>query len=130
MNRWDYRACTAHGNEAEPLERIRLKLANEPRWHADLESQPLYFRAGVQAPLHFPRVPRKGIYAYSFAKEADKNDEGFSHFGKLHNKKLELSVNKASSTLSRLHMFNEGLNVFECNPQEGTARLLQNTGND
>lgn len=130
MNRWDYRACTAHGNEAEPLERIRLKLANEPRWHADLESQPLYFRAGVQAPLHFPRIPRKGIYAYSFAKEADKNDEGFSHFGKLHNKKLELSVNKASSTLSRLHMFNEGLNVFECNPKEGTARLLQNTGND
>ena len=130
MNRWDYRACTAHGVEAEPLKRFRLKLANEPRWHADLEPQGLYFRAGAQAPLHFPRTPRKGIYAYSFATDAEKDDTGFSHFGKLHNKKIEVDANKAESTLARLHLFSEGLNIFECDPQRGTARFLHKSGGD
>lgn len=130
MNRWDYRACVGQADEAEPLKRFRLKLANEPRWHADLESQGLYFRGGVQAPLHFPRVPRKGIYAYSFATDAEKDDEGFSHLGKLHNKKIEVDVNKAESTLARLHLFSEGLNVFECDPRAGTARFLHKRGGD
>lgn len=130
MNRWDYRACVGQADEAEPLKRVRLKLANEPRWHADLEPEGVYFRAGVQAPQHFSRVPRKGIYAYSFANSGDRRDEGFCNLGRLHNKKLELDANKAPDTLARLHMFSEGINIFECNPLAGTARLLQKRGAD
>lgn len=61
-NRFDYRMA-ASGKEIEPLDKFMLTFNSNDRVHSSLSGE--HYRQ-VQG-QHFNNIPRKGIYAYSFA---------------------------------------------------------------
>ena len=79
------------------MKSISLKLANQDRWSQELgtpaSAVPTYFRT-VQPVTHCNRVPRKGIYAYSFAQNASSAmPSGACNFTRIYNKDLVVTTN-------------------------------------
>jgi len=113
-NRFDYRAHDGT-SEVEPIKSVGLKLNGKQRWDDQLgtpsNNRASHFRI-VQPMNHFNRIPRKGIYAYSFAKNASSAaPTGSVNMHKIANREISISLNNATSTAD-LIMYGESLNVF------------------
>tara|TARA_R110002074_G_scaffold1222_2_gene7335 strand:+ start:6376 stop:8277 length:1902 start_codon:yes stop_codon:yes gene_type:complete len=112
-NRFDYRAHDT-ASEVEPIKSIVLKLNGKDRW--DLASaSPASGRAShfrlVQPMAHFNRVPRKGIYAYSFCKDASSpKPTGHVNLQNIRGKDLQVVLN--SQAPSELIMYGETVNIL------------------
>jgi hypothetical protein len=113
-NRFDYRTVDSSGVEVEPLKSIQLKLANQNRWNQDLSTTGAYFRT-VQPLSYANKVPRKGIYMYSFALNASSPlPTGSANLSRIYNKALTVQTNSTGSDSEpRLLFFSEFHNVFE-----------------
>ena len=114
-NRFDYRAVSADGVETEPVKSITLKLHNKERWSDQIGTpstgRASYFRM-VQPMMHFNRIPRKGIYAYSFAKNASSPlPSGSINMQNIYNRDLTITLNNTTQDADLL-MYSEAHNVF------------------
>ena len=124
-NRFDYRAHDGQ-KEVDSMKSISLKLANQARWDEHLgtpvhESPEMYFRV-VQGLQHFRRVPRKGIYLYSFAQQASNPlPTGTVNFTKITDKDLQVVTNTTNA--SKLIMYAESLNIFTLDARQGFAGM-------
>jgi hypothetical protein len=124
-NRFDYRAHDGE-KEVDSMKSISLKLANQARWDEHLgtpvhESPEMYFRV-VQGLQHFRRVPRKGIYLYSFAQQASNPlPTGTVNFTKITDKDLQVVTNTTNA--SKLIMYAESLNIFTLDARQGFAGM-------
>jgi len=120
-NRFDYRTADASGNEVEPLKSVVLKLANQTRWSSQLETNAVYFRT-VQPLSYCNRVPRKGIYMYSFAVNASSPlPSGSANLSRIYNKQLTIRANSTSDP--ELCFFSEYHNILEILPAGGQPGL-------
>lgn len=113
-NRFDYRAHDGT-SEVEPVRSVTLKLAGKQRWDDHLgtpsNNRASHFRI-VQPMNHFNRIPRKGIYAYSFAKNASSAaPTGSINMHNISNRDLSITLNNSQSTADFI-MYAEALNVF------------------
>lgn len=90
-NPFDYRMTNAAGEEIEPMEKFKMTFNNADRVDTDLS--PEFYRT-VQGAEHFANVPRKGIYCYSFAKNASSPYvNGVCNFSKILDKTIEIHKN-------------------------------------
>ena len=120
-NRFDYRTADSSGNEVEPLKSVVLKLANQTRWSSQLETNAVYFRT-VQPLSYCNRVPRKGIYMYSFAVNASSPlPSGSANLSRIYNKQLTIRTNSTASP--ELAFFSEYHNILEILPTGGQPGL-------
>ena len=117
-NRFDYRAVDSTGKEVEPLKSIQLKLANQNRWNQDLSTTGAYFRT-VQPLSYANKVPRKGIYMYSFALNASSPlPTGSANLSRIYNKALTVQTNASGDPA--LLFFSEFHNIFQVAPPADT----------
>lgn len=110
-NRFDYRSCLG-GEESATIESVQLKIAGEDRWSPLLH--PSYFRTVVPT-SYFQRVPRQGIYSYTFAKEASDTTKpsGLAAMGYLTNKKMKIKTKAAGKNRSSLLLYAEQYVIFD-----------------
>ena len=106
-NRFDYRA-DSNGKEVEPLKSVHLEVNQDRFTNDNIASS--YYRS-VQPVSHCARVPRKGIYSYSFGMNASsEHQNGILNFSKIQDKQMRFRTN--SGVNSSLYLFTEYFNVF------------------
>ena len=119
-NRFDYRMTDSNGADIEPLDTFRLTLNSQDRVHNQLHAS--HYRL-VQADA-FHNIPRKGIYIYSFAKNASSPFvNGTINFSRIDAINVEFTKNSdvpADSALtdgggvaSELYLYTESYNVLK-----------------
>jgi len=120
-NPFDYR-MTQGGVEIEPMESFKLTFNGNDRVDTDLK--PEFYRT-VQGAEHFANVPRKGIYCYSFAKNASSPYvNGVCNFSKISDKSIEITKNTShvetagmagdgDASQYEVHLYAEHFNIFQ-----------------
>lgn len=115
MNRFDYRATKSRGVESlSSTKTVELKLNNLFRWNSKLAREASYFNEVVPYERGL-RLPRKGIYFWSFAKDPkDIQPSGHINLDRINSKHIVLQAQNASSNYrGHLFMFANTINVFD-----------------
>lgn len=114
-NRFEYRGSDGNGKQVEPLEYVMLQLNRENRLEETIP--PEYYR--MVTPFSSRRIPLddQRIYTYAFtpwASDPHRLSLGSFHFGRLHEKLLQVRTRTRSSKPVRFVGFAETYNVFLC----------------
>jgi hypothetical protein len=121
-NRFEFRGSDSNGQEVEPLEYVMLQINRANRFEDTMP--PEYYR--LVTPFSNRRVPLddQRIYTYAFtpwASDPHRLSLGSLHFGRMHEKVLQIKTRTQSSKPVRFVGFAETYNVFLCNDQGGFA---------
>lgn len=114
MNRFDYRATSSPGVESASTKTVELKLNNIFRWNSKLAREASYFNEVIPYERGL-RLPRKGIYFWSFAKDPkDIQPSGHINLDRINSKHIVLQANASSSDYrGHLFMYANTINVFD-----------------
>ena len=95
------------GKEVEAVKSFQLKVDGKNRLHSQA---PVYH----YRPRDFDRVPRRGVYAYSFARHpSDPHPTGHLNFSRTQD--VEVIVRAGSANPSTLFLFAEKHNILQTN---------------
>lgn len=124
-NRYDYRMGDDDGEEIEPLHQMTVKFSGDHRIDETLPGS--YFRT-VQPFEHWRRIPRMGIYTYSFDDDSASQTTYSSgaNFTQLSNAELSFTASRKSTAANplELHYWIEHWQVYKL--QRGTIHVRFN----